>query len=131
MLRVAASMGLKPAEFRAMTYREFELYAEGHGEFWDRVMQLCAWMQANLMNVHLSKGSKVTPEKLLPRRSRARASDAGASFGGLPVGPADMKDAMRAARDRAWWKTEEGERTRRRLVAAGLRSESAEDLPED
>lgn len=73
MLRVAAFSGLKPAEYFDLSDREFEVWLEGRADFMDRVMEIGAWMQANLMNVHIPRGKpRATVDKLLPRSVKQR-----------------------------------------------------------
>jgi len=76
MIRVAASVGLRPGEFYDLTWREFELYCEGYQEQIDRQIDLLAWTQANLINVHIPKGkSRVKAEQLRPKRKRPQDGD--------------------------------------------------------
>lgn len=65
MLRVGASVGLRPWEVYAMTPRELEVFIQGHEETWGRIRELAAWVQSNLMNAHGGK-KKVKPDQLLP-----------------------------------------------------------------
>lgn len=92
-----------------MTFREFELYLQGHEEWWERVMELLAWTQANLINIQISRGKKLTVDDLLPRRvKQKRRQDPDA------VVPVDNSfEALKAAREEAehrkWLKTKEGQ----------------------
>lgn len=51
-----------------MTLREVEVWLEGYRARQDSSVELLAWVQANLINVHIPKGKpRVTPKKLLPK----------------------------------------------------------------
>lgn len=78
-----------------MTFREVELVLEGQALWWERLEFLLAWMQANLINIHIPKGkSRLTVEKLLPRRrKRTPSSEDDTELPSLP----DMDDAPTTA----------------------------------
>jgi hypothetical protein len=54
-----------------MSEREFELWALGFADRQQGTLEMLAWMQANLMNVHIPRGrSRIRPEHLLPKKGR-------------------------------------------------------------
>lgn len=81
MLIVAASVGITPQEFwgnphdisTGMTLREFDLYVQGVQRKLEREQHLVAWHCANLMNCWISKGSKITVNKLLGKKEKSVA----------------------------------------------------------
>lgn len=89
-------MGLHPDEVYGMTLREFEVYSEGYAARWDRVVEVLAWMQANLINVHVPKGKpRVTVDALLPRGARSRRG--GATVADAPASIDEAKARARLA----------------------------------
>jgi hypothetical protein len=70
VIRRAASTDLRPDELWSMTEREIELWFEGQSEKWERTQDILAWVQANLINVHVPRGKpKLTVEKVRGKRS--------------------------------------------------------------
>lgn len=66
--------------YRTMTRREFDAAVEGHRRRTKEQMQMLAWATANMINVHLPRGKKVSPAELLGEkrrkfRSRAEAQE--------------------------------------------------------
>lgn len=60
-----------------MTMREVEIWLEGYRARQDSSVELLAWVQANLINVHIPKGKpRVTPKKLLPKGHGRRKTGA-------------------------------------------------------
>lgn len=54
-----------------MTYRELELFIEGQEENRKFIRSTLAWVQANLMNIHVPRGKpRIKPEQLLPRSDK-------------------------------------------------------------
>lgn len=87
-------MGLRPDEVYEMTMREFEVYSEGYAIRWDRALEVLAWVQANLINVHIPKGKpRITVDGLLPRGARSRRGSQTAVDA-----PATMDEAKERAR---------------------------------
>jgi hypothetical protein len=120
VLKHAATVGLTPQEFYAMTFREFELYAEGHSETWARIWETLAWVQANLINVHVGKGKGVKPQQLLPKGLRRKdVPDAAEDV--APISVADAKARVRAAMrrkaDEEWLTSPEGQAYTKRMDA--------------
>jgi hypothetical protein len=73
---VAASVGLTPDQVYGMTFREIELYAQGQRDRDDWLLEVLAWVQANLINIHIPRGKpRVRPDTLLPRSTRRRRAD--------------------------------------------------------
>ena len=72
MLRLAATYGLTPDQFYRMTLREVELWIQGREDMWSRIMEVLAWMQTNLINIHIAKGRRVTMDDVLPRGVRKK-----------------------------------------------------------
>ena len=66
---MAAQMGLLPAEWWAMTPREFAFHAEGYRKGTEYEMERLAWHAANIINhmPYFGKGRRkaVTPAELL------------------------------------------------------------------
>lgn len=59
-----------------MTYREIELFIEGQDEARTWFLESLAWMQANLINVHVPRGKpRVRADQLLPKRRKKKAND--------------------------------------------------------
>lgn len=77
---MAGSIGITPDQFWGLTPYELHLYAQGVGEKRDRDMSALAWMQANLINVHIGKGRKVRAEQLYRSRDAAPEFLDAASF---------------------------------------------------
>lgn len=127
MLRLAAASGLKPAEFYDLSEREFEIWLEGRAELQDKVMQICAWVQTNLLNIQIPKGKpRITVDKLLPRRARkpvqsAEELDLAVELLTASSGQAQRlraKQARRkeeAAEARRFWASPEGRKMARRM----------------
>jgi hypothetical protein len=58
-----------------MTYRELELFIEGQEENRKFIRSTLAWVQANLMNIHVPRGKpRIKPEQLLPRSDKNKKS---------------------------------------------------------
>jgi len=72
MLILAAQVGLTPDQFYDLSYREFECVLEGYQRQVDLWMDLAAWAQANLINVHITKGKKVKAADLRGKRAAVR-----------------------------------------------------------
>ena len=102
-----------------MTYRELELYIEGQEEARGWIRELMAWVQANLMNIHIPRGKpKVKPAQLLPRRDRRRRApetdedavrEIEAALGPLEATQGDPQARMTAAKVRAREKQDRSE----------------------
>lgn len=100
-----------------MTSREFELWLEGYRDRLDRWVELLAWTQANLMNIHIPRGKpRMTVEKLLPKGKKKRGRkdvDEDALFAvqqALADDPAEVaRERMRAKQNRLRSKQEEDE----------------------
>ena len=57
-----------------MTPREFELYAEGRGVEREWILDLFAWVQVNLINVHVPRGKpRVTINKIRPKTKKKKS----------------------------------------------------------
>jgi hypothetical protein len=67
MIAGAASMGVRPSEFWAMTPYELAMFARGQTDKRHAEMETLAWVQSNLINVHLARGDRVTPGSLYSR----------------------------------------------------------------
>lgn len=68
---IAAVTGLTPDQFYSMTFREFECWLEGYERRQEGVMDIAAWVQANLINIHVPRGKqKVKPEDLKKKKPR-------------------------------------------------------------
>jgi hypothetical protein len=119
-----------------MTMREFEVWLEGYRSRQDSAIELLAWVQANLINIHIPKGKpRVTPKKLLPKghgRKKPTGDDEpdteeierlAASIPGQPGGAkarvAAAKARLKAKREveeeRAFWSSPEGQRIRQMI----------------
>lgn len=93
-----------------MTVREVEVYIEGQRDRDDWLLEVLAWVQANLINVHVPRGkARVKPDSLLPRSARRRkggADEAPETLAALDAGGdpkarlAAMKERARARQDR-------------------------------
>lgn len=81
-----------------MTFRETELFIEGRRERDDWALEVLAWVQANLINVHVGKGRRVRPDQLLPRSTKRR-KQADAELE-IDAGD-DPKDRVEASKRRA------------------------------
>lgn len=110
-----------------MTERELELWFEGQADFWDRVVDLMAWAQANLINIHVPRGKgKMSIEKLRPKRAtkprqkteEERQEEMEIAAEVLIDNPRDLRSARErrrlAAQERAdavrYWQSDEGRR---------------------
>lgn len=120
----AAATGLTPLDVYAMTSRELEIWFEGWSERRRQEMELLAWVQANLINIHIPKGKAgVKMHQLLPkwakRLAKGEASDEVDDVpgeGGDPVAAmAKAKDRVRQKRDEGWWQSGPGVALRRAL----------------
>lgn len=60
-------MGLTPSEFWALTPWEFSCVVDGATERRHYEQETVARMTANLMNVHIAKGQRITPEQIYRR----------------------------------------------------------------
>lgn len=102
MLRTAAQFGLKPSEVYEMTYRELELFVEGQTEARTWFLETMAWVQANLINVHVPRGKpRVTAEQLLPRKRRkTKEEDLDSVKQSLDDEFAPLDGATQSAKDR-------------------------------
>lgn len=63
MLQTAASVGLTPSEFWALSLQEFDAVCKGHQVAKKHEIHTVAWATANLMNCWVKK--KITINKLL------------------------------------------------------------------
>lgn len=63
-MQTAAALGITPGDFWDLTPLELRLYSDGVAQRQDREMQILAWMQANLINVHIAKGKRVSASDL-------------------------------------------------------------------
>lgn len=111
---MAARAGLTPAQSQSMTFRDVEIVLKAQEDNWARIMELMAWMCANLMNVHIGKGRKVKVKDLLPKWHPSRKQQTQT----VDLADPAAKDQMRLHNERIlserWWKSPEG----RRLGAA-------------
>lgn len=108
MLRHAFALGLSPDQVFSMTFRELELCAEGFAlrRRWDH--ETLAWVQANLINIHVPRGkARVRAEDLAPRR--AEEIDDGSVEG-------SVEEMTRAVDGRVISPKERHERNVRRIV---------------
>lgn len=70
LLRQAGEMGIEPAAFWRLTFREFVLYSQGYARrarWWHRLAALVAAWIINFIPAFKAR-SAVTPEKLLGER---------------------------------------------------------------
>lgn len=113
-----------------MTMREFELWLEGYRSRQDSAIELLAWVQANLINIHIPRGKpRVTPKKLLPKNHGKRkmgADDelsteemdeimiatAATTKERMAVTKARLKAKQELEEARAFWSSPEGQRIR-------------------
>jgi len=51
-----------------MTFREIELWIEGQQEHREWTMDILAWVQVNLVNVHVAKKDRISIDTLRPRK---------------------------------------------------------------
>jgi len=63
-------LGLSPAEFADLTFREFKLLVAGAQERQDRQQELMAWLISWVTGPHLKK--PLTPDKILGKRMGTR-----------------------------------------------------------
>jgi hypothetical protein len=63
-------LGLKPWEFDRLTPGEFSDMLNGYKEKVEAEKFRCAWMVANLVNVHLDKSNKVSIDDLLGKKDQ-------------------------------------------------------------
>lgn len=77
MLRQAAQTGLKPAEFWALTFREFALYTQGRANHLDWLRHLAALVASWVINAIPKFKSTLgaTPERLLGTGRRRNFAD--------------------------------------------------------
>jgi hypothetical protein len=103
-----------------MTLREFELYVEGYSDNWDRIRELMAWVQTNLINIHVPRGKrKVRTSDLLPKTNRKKKRN-DKSADDIPA--SNLEEAKERARRRiqeeeskAFYSTESGRMLRERI----------------
>lgn len=106
---MAATVGLTADQVYGMTVREVEVYIEGRREHDDWMLEVLAWLQANLINVHVPRGkARVKAEALLPRSAKRRRSDATDDMAMLDNG-SDPRARLEAAKARARAKREREE----------------------
>jgi len=67
MIAGAAAMGIRPSEFWSLTPYELALYARGQTDKRHADMEALAWVQANLMNVQIAKGKRLSARDLYRR----------------------------------------------------------------
>lgn len=101
-----------------MTYRELELFIEGQEENRKFIRSTLAWVQANLMNIHVPRGKpRIKPQQLLPKSDKkqknvsdeiaiAQFQAETAILRGANLNP---KDRMEQAKQRALAKREKEE----------------------
>lgn len=111
-----------------MTLREVELWMQGREDLWTRVMEVLAWMQVNLINIHVAKGTRLTIEDVLPRGARKRKQEKDApAFDDPKAMKAWMRQVNEDREDKIFWGSPEGAQLRDRL---GL-EEYEEDEPRE
>lgn len=80
---------------------------------WSRIMEVLAWMQTNLINIHIAKGRRVTMDDVLPRGVRKKRRDESPpDF----ESPQEMKAWMRKKNeqrdDTIFWGSPDGQQVR-------------------
>ena len=66
-------LGLRPWEFDRLTPGEFSDMLQGYKEKVEAEIFRCAWMVANLVNVHLDRNNKVSIGDLLGEKEQPAA----------------------------------------------------------
>lgn len=127
-----------------MTEREFQLWVEGQHKRDDWILDVLAWMQVNLINIHVPRGKgRVTKQRIRPTKPSREGIFAWAKrvLSGLgigereplpplpPVKPGDKEAARKALRERRkhmvareereaereFWSTPEGRKLREQM----------------